>query len=308
MSSFDDRSRRPSNPVPIPGLSQLMPATGPLEAEETSTGSLPATTAGLPDSLYSPAATNQLTLEKNPAVTRVLPGISLNTSQHLPVVIKGERKKNAGPASLSQHSRVKRRLIVNLLGVVILCLVSGLMLLWVSPIGAEVGLHFPLSAGSGLINSQSGNMSLIAQATATAVYHQQTDGYDPSSNGTVSVTNGSGSLNWPYGQCTYWANERYHALTGYWVSWRGNADEWVTGARMAGWNVSQSPHIPSIIVLMPGVQGASSAYGHVAVAEKLINSTTVYASNMNYYANGGGFGIVSYYDFTVGSGVWFVWK
>lgn len=308
MSSFDDRSRRTSNPVPMPGLSQLVPATGPLEAEKTFTGSLPATTNGSPDSLYSPTATNQPTLEKNPAVTRVLPGISLNTSQHLPVVIKGERKKNAEPAPLSQRSHVKRRLIINLMGVVILCLISGAMLLWVSPIGAEVGLHFPMSAGSGLINSQSGNASLIAQATATAVYHQQTDGYDPSSNGTVSVTNGSGSLNWPTGECTFWANERYHALTGYWVPWSGNADQWVTGARMAGWNVSQTPHIPSIVVLMPGYEGASSAYGHVAVAEKLINSTTVDASNMNYYANGGGFDIVSYYDFTTSPGVYFVWK
>jgi surface antigen len=55
------------------------------------------------------------------------------------------------------------------------------------------------------------------------------------------------------------------------------------------------------------VQGAS-AYGHVAVVESLVNSTTVHTSNMNWYANGGGWDRVSYYDFTTGSGVYFIWK
>lgn len=112
---------------------------------------------------------------------------------------------------------------------------------------------------------------------------------------------------WPYGYCTYWANARYHELTGNWVTWIGNAYQWVDGATQAGWHVSTSIHIPSIIVLMPGVQGASG-YGHVAVAEKQVDSTTVYTSNMNWYTNGGGFGIVSYYNFSTGSGVYFIWK
>ena len=76
---------------------------------------------------------------------------------------------------------------------------------------------------------------------------------------------------------------------------------------MAHWNVSTSPHIPSVIVLMPGVEGASSAYGHVAVAEKRLNSTTVESTTMNWYANGGGFNIESTWNFTTASGVYFVW-
>ena len=306
MSSFDDHSRRIFSPVPMPGLNQFAPSTEPLDAGESSTGSLPATTISSPDLPYSPTAPGQPTLEKNPGVIRMLPSVSINTSQHLPVVIKGVMKKPA-PAPLSRRSHIKRRLVVNLLGVFILCLISGLTLLSVLPLGHEVGLNFnPLQAGSSLISGQNRNPSVIAQATATAVYHRQTDGYDPSSNGGVTVTNGSGSLNWPVGQCTYWANLRYHALTGHWVSWNGNADQWMAGARAAGWNVSQSPHVPSIIVLMPDVQLASS-YGHVAVVEKVINSTTVYTSDMNWWANGGGWDIVSYVDFNVGSGVWFVW-
>jgi len=90
------------------------------------------------------------------------------------------------------------------------------------------------------------------------------------------------------------------------VQWKGNADQWVMGARAAGWNVSTSPHVPSIIVLMPSVQGAS-AFGHVAVAESVVNSSTVHTSNMNWVQNGGGWNKVSYANFTVGPGVYFIW-
>lgn len=309
MPSTDDRSRSTSKTVPMPGLNQLAPSTGPLDGEELSTGSLPATSIRPFDSAYLPAVTNQLPLEDNPRVTRVLPGVSLNTSQRLPVVIKGEMKR-AAPAPLSRRSRITRRVVVNLVGVLLVCLASGLTLLSVSPLGREISQHFnsQQSSSSSLVNNQNGgNMSLIAQATATAVYHRQTDGYDPSASHGVTTTNGGGSLNWPVGQCTYWANLRYHALTGFWVSWNGNAWQWKAGAQAAGWNVSQTPHVPSIIVLMPGVQGASS-YGHVAVVESMINSTTVHTSNMNWWANGGGWDKVSYVDFNTGSGVWFVWR
>ena len=150
--------------------------------------------------------------------------------------------------------------------------------------------------------------SLVAQATATAIYHRQTDGYDPYSNGGQVVGNGAGSLNWPLGQCTFWANLHYHALTGYWISWSGNADQWVAGARAGGWNVSTYPHVPSIIVLMPYVQGAGG-YGHVAVVESIVagaTPTTVHTSNMNWWGNGG-WDIVSNVNFTAGSGVYFIW-
>ena len=121
------------------------------------------------------------------------------------------------------------------------------------------------------------------------------------------ITNCQQSLSWPYGQSTYWANYRYHQLTGHWVCWTGNANQWVAGARAAGWHVSNSPHLPSILVLMPYVQGAS-AYGHPAVVENLVNATTVRTSNMNWAASGGGFGKVSYVNFTIGAGVYFIWR
>jgi surface antigen len=275
--------------------------------EERSTEALPVVTD---DSSAQPlfVTARQLTIQQQLLVTRRLPAtLGTTTSQRMPVVIKGTMKKPVMPV---QPPHRRRRLIVNLVGVAMVFLVLSLALLLVSPVGHEIGLKFnPLLGNNSLVKGSNANpSSLVAQYTAIAIFNEQNDGYDPSSNGSQYTTNGSGSLDWPVGQCTYWANTRYHQLTGFWVNWSGNADEWVTGARVAGdgWNVTQTPHWPSIIVLMPYVQLASS-YGHVAVVEKIINSTTVETSNMNWSAAGGGFDIVSLVNFTVGSGVYFVW-
>lgn len=244
------------------------------------------------------------------------------TSLRTPIVIKGTRKKGA---PVSRDLQKKHHMIFSLLATLFLLLITSGTLFAASPLGREAGLNMnPLQTpgGSSLIQNQAPNVAnLVPQATATAVSHQKADGYDPYAKGTVTVAHSSStgssgssavasvgsSLNWAVGQCTYWANSRYHQLTGYWVPWSGNADQWVEGARMANWKVSTLPHIPSVIVLMPGVEGANSAYGHVAVAEKLLNSTTVEATTMNWYANGGGFNIESTWDFTTASGVYFVW-
>ncbi len=130
------------------------------------------------------------------------------------------------------------------------------------------------------------------------------------STSTEQSTIDNGSLNWPVGTCTYWANARYHKLSGYWVSWSGNPAQWVAGARAAGWHVSSQPHLPAILILMPGVQNAGTD-GHAAVVENILSlasSTVVRASNMQWYTNGGGWNIVSYADFKVGAGVYFIWR
>ncbi len=315
MPSFDDRSHRLVSS--LPGADEPALSSGPLPGEEKVTGTLPSATIPLPgQQLFQtsglvPVVTRQLPAQNDTGVTRILTAtrVSENTSQRLPIVIKSDLKKRPAPAQLPRRKHRLRRALVNVVGVLLLALVTVLTLLSVTPLGHDIGITFnPLQNGSNLLsNNQNPTInSLVAQATATAIYHRQTDGFDPNATGGQTVGNGSGSLNWPVGQCTYWANSRYHALKGYWVPWNGNADQWVAGARAAHWNVSQTPHVPSIIVLMPGVQGASS-YGHVAVVESMVNSTTVHTSNMNWYANGGGWDKVSYVDFTTGSGVYFVW-
>jgi surface antigen len=199
--------------------------------------------------------------------------------------------------------------VIGIAALVLLLVITLGTLFAVSPLGREAGFSFnPQASGSDLARSSGGgnNLNLVAQqATATAIVHQQNDGYDPTAGGGGPVVTGSPHP-WPLGVCTYWANLHYHALTGIWVTWTGNAYQWAQGARLAGWHVSSSPHVPSIIVLMPGVQGASG-YGHVAVVESASGSVA-HTSNMNWYTNGGGWDRVSYNDFTAGSGVYFIWK
>ncbi|HEY0757165.1 MAG TPA: CHAP domain-containing protein [Ktedonobacteraceae bacterium] len=320
MPFQDDRADSKAGLVPMPGLNQSEPLSRPLPMGEDATRTLrtlsPArgqesSTGQFPS--FVPSTTDHLSsINLTRVLTTTLPRVTdSTTSQRIPVVIKSAQKKRM-TRHLTTSAHKRRRLVVSLLGVLMLTLVTCLALYTVAPLSHDNGLSWnPLAhlPGSSVYNNQnSGQPKLIVQATATAVYHQQTDGYG-GGTGNQQVGNGIGSLNWPVGQCTYWANYEYHRLTGRWVSWNGNANQWVAGARAAGWNVSTSPHVPSIIVLM-GVQGANSYYGHVAVVESLVagaSPVTVHASNMNWYAVGGGWDIESFWNFTVGGGVYFVW-
>lgn len=118
----------------------------------------------------------------------------------------------------------------------------------------------------------------------------------------MTAINGAGN-SYPQGQCTYYADSRYHELTGYYVPWSGNAKDWSTQALAYGWTVSSTPIVPSIICLQAGVQGADGTYGHVGVVES-IGKGTVVASNQNwgpYPAN------VTDVTFSVGPGVSFIY-
>ena len=137
--------------------------------------------------------------------------------------------------------------------------------------------------------AKDGNTAQITSEIATATAVTQ-DGYDPgsmtyagvsgapiTSNGSVSASD-AGNLNrFFYGQCTYWANMRYGQLTGHYVAWLGNANQWPYGAAAAGWIVSSTPHLPSIIAFAPYVDGAG-AYGHVGVVESISGNSVTYSS------------------------------
>jgi surface antigen len=105
------------------------------------------------------------------------------------------------------------------------------------------------------------------------------------------------------GQCTYWADYEYHRLTGNVVTWSGNADTWASGAATAGWTVSSTPHLYSIIVLQGGVQGAGVGTGHVAVVEKINADGSVATTSWNVV----GWGVFSWGTYRPGPGVSFIW-
>jgi surface antigen len=323
MSSFDDRQRSVTNRLQLPGLvSELSPVEQLPFPEHISShsrttwrlefDSSPNITETLEDAMVSPGTTRNLPeYTRSPGITRILPDVntgplsfsptgSTTTALRQPVVIPGTGKKSPGAIRPPKG----RKWVISVSALALLMMITLGTAFAVSPLQGESGRFTnPIQLVANLVHNSNNNPSLIAQqATATAIHRQ--DGYDPGSG--VSTQPGAGSLNrFAFGQCTYWANMRYHQLTGYWVPWLGNAYEWAYGAKASGWIVSSKPIVPSIIVLQPGVQGAGY-YGHVAVVERINSDGSVYTSNYNWYANGG-WDILSYVTFTPGPGVVFVW-
>src|ERR687885_2771607 len=80
--------------------------------------------------------------------------------------------------------------------------------------------------------------------------------------------------------CTAWAHAKRPDLP----MTLGNALTWASRARAAGFPVDGRPRVGDIIVLQPGVQGASRYYGHVAYVTG-VSGSTVRVSEMN-----GGYG------------------
>ena len=98
-------------------------------------------------------------------------------------------------------------------------------------------------------------------------------------SGVPMVPADHGANTFPYGQCTYYVASRRD------VSWGGNAWAWYRNA--AG--IRPEGHVPvegSIVVFGIGW------FGHVAYVEHVNPDGSFLVSEMNYYANGGGWGLV----------------
>ncbi len=286
-----------------------------------------------------PPTTTQALLNPLPAVTRELSETQTDalaslparttTTLRQPVLIRGTGKKSVSP-----RPPQGRRLVVHAAVTAVLALVVLSALFAVLPVsgGTTHNSIFKLITGSNassagqmnIINTKSNNTGLIAQQAATATAVTQ-DGFDPGggktfagvptappgmNSGTTVTSNGTaigdgtgGPGRFFYGQCTDWANRRYHALTGHYVPWLGNAYQWLAGAYNYGWNVSSKPVVPSIIVLQPDVEGAGG-YGHVAVVESINPDGSVVTSDYNWAGN---WAVETFVTFTPGPGVAFVY-
>ena len=88
---------------------------------------------------------------------------------------------------------------------------------------------------------------------------------------------------YPYGQCTWYASQRFYQLHGFFVPWSNNANAWQWTARAYdyGWRVSSQPSVGAIVDLQPYVQGAYNL-GHVGVVEKVLPDGSALATNMNW--------------------------
>jgi LysM repeat protein len=108
----------------------------------------------------------------------------------------------------------------------------------------------------------------------------------------------------PYGQCTWWAAQRYYQLHHIYVPWttQSNAWQWTARAHDFHWKVSTKPSVGAIVDLQPWVQGAYGL-GHVALVEKVLSNGHVIASNMNW---GAYYWRVVDVEFAPGPGVTFI--
>jgi len=107
--------------------------------------------------------------------------------------------------------------------------------------------------------------------------------------GTVGETVGDNPF--PAGQCTWGADNLAHIFmatdpsaypAGHnFIDVSGNALSWANSAAANGWTVVGTPHLDSIVVFQPGVQGAEAPYGHVAWVTAVYSNGTFQIEEMN---------------------------
>lgn len=322
--SFPDQpllaeSAAPSSADEVPQLDfPASPNTGPFisadllpSSEGPQTSEVPVTSPHMTQSLIIPPAVTRH-LANTGALMPVGKDKTMTTTRQ-PVVIRGSGTKSTGMLPPPRPKGKRSRVITHLTVASLLVFVVLGALLVVAPAGhGQNGLGL-FQSGSNAVTSKGNNSSSIAQQAATATAVMQ-DGHDVGTNSgqytfvpAAPTGANNGSLGrFFYGQCTYWANMRYHQLTGNWVTWLGDAWAWQGGAMSAGWNVSSVPHVPSIIVLQPGVEGAGG-YGHVAVVESIDGNGTITASTWNWWPNLGANTSSVKYTYP-SSGVSFIWR
>lgn len=99
-------------------------------------------------------------------------------------------------------------------------------------------------------------------------------------------TGGQGTSNGDYGNayaagpCTWWAYERRKQMGIGTPSYLGNGGQWWSTAPSYGLRVDHSPQVGAALSFLPGQEGASSPWGHVAVVEQ-VNGNSILISESN---------------------------
>jgi hypothetical protein len=213
-------------------------------------------------------------------------------------------------------SLLSQRLVIHgALSILFIFIAAGIFMTMM-PLGnhKDLSTHVPFSFHTISVRKNDTVLIEAQSATATAV---TVDGYDPGGGriyagvltlpdvAHIAVADYGSLSHFFYGQCTYWANMRYHQTTGHWIPWLGNAYQWAYQAPAYGWTLSTTPnpHGSSIMVFSPYAEGAG-AYGHVAVVEGVNSDGSVTTSNWNW---GGAWATLTYRTFYPGPGVSFIW-
>ena len=106
-----------------------------------------------------------------------------------------------------------------------------------------------------------------------------------------------------FGYCTWWAWYRHQDEP---LLRLGNAMDWAWNAPKFGLRTGTVPAVGATVVFQPGVEGAGSG-GHVGHVEQVLSNGQFVISEMNFYANGGGWGRVDWRVVSMAPGVTFVY-
>lgn len=106
-----------------------------------------------------------------------------------------------------------------------------------------------------------------------------------------------------FGYCTWYV---WYRNQGKPLMQLGSAASWAANAPSRGFAVGRTPRAGAVAVFQPGVEGAG-ANGHVAVVEQVLSGGWFIVSEMNFGANGGGWGRVDWRYAYVTGGVSFIY-
>lgn len=127
----------------------------------------------------------------------------------------------------------------------------------------------------------------LALASRNTVTRSSSSSRATGSAKTVNISPGSRANGYPYGWCTYYVATRRYVPS----SW-GNARNWLSSAKRAGYATGSEPTEGAVMVT------SESGYGHVAYVES-VNGGSVTVAEMNYE----GWGVTSRRTISAGSGV-----
>ena len=115
-------------------------------------------------------------------------------------------------------------------------------------------------------------VSTPAASTSTAATTTSTPA--ASTTTTTQVTYSSSGKTYPVGQCTWGAKQAAPWVGNYW----GNANQWLSSARAAGFSTGTTPQVGAVAVWTSGY------YGHVAVVTA-VNGSQIQVVESNYAGN-----------------------
>jgi surface antigen len=121
----------------------------------------------------------------------------------------------------------------------------------------------------------------------------------------ASAAGETGKNPYPFGKSTYWAWQNRPDLPGN----LGEAKDWDSNALAAGFPVSEYPRRGDIAVFEPGVMGADSRVGRVAMVEQVLEDGNYLASQMDDSDCAGdksNCGRINKRAYTVGAGTSFI--